>query len=489
MLDGFQAGLSWATILRKRDAFRRAFAGFDPAVVAKFGPADVERLVADAGIVRSRAKIEATIGGARAYLAMQAAGEDFSTFVWAMAGGAPIQATGERLVKSPLSEAISAALKKRGFKFVGPVIVYCLDAGLRHRQRPCRRLLPAACDRDLEEAEAAALDAGRLPGQHGTKSGPGAPMVETRNIQTAPGMVFDVSVGGSDDAPLVLLLHGFGVSRYFWDAQVAALAAAGYFAVAPNQRGYAAGARPDPADLAQYDIELLIGDALAIVKAVGHEGRRFHLVGHDWGGSLVWMIADRFPERVASLTSLSRPHPLAFARALAMPDGEQAHRSRHHKAFLDPEAGPRLLADNAQWFRTRLAANGVPAAAIERHLSVLGNPAAVEAALAWYRARGVAHQPVKPTAVPTLYLWGDADDTVGRAAAEGTGAFITAPYQFEILPASGITPRTRCRRRSARCCSRISPATRRNRAIISPNRHFPGSLARPAGFFAGVPSL
>ncbi len=124
MLDGFQAGLSWATILRKRDAFRRAFAGFDPAVVAKFGPADVERLVADAGIVRSRAKIEATIGGARAYLAMQAAGEDFSTFVWAMAGGAPIQATGERLVKSPLSEAMSAALKKRGFKFVGPVIVY-----------------------------------------------------------------------------------------------------------------------------------------------------------------------------------------------------------------------------------------------------------------------------------------------------------------------------------------------------------------------------
>src|SRR5450631_2346251 len=76
MLDGFQAGLSWSIILRKRDAFRRAFKGFDPAVVARFRQADVVRLLADAGIVRSRAKIEATIGGARAYLAMQAAGED-----------------------------------------------------------------------------------------------------------------------------------------------------------------------------------------------------------------------------------------------------------------------------------------------------------------------------------------------------------------------------------------------------------------------------
>ena len=128
MLDGFQAGLSWLTILRKRDAFRQAFQGFDPAVVARFGPEDVERLLANPGIVRSRAKIEATIGNARAYLAMAAAGEDFSTFVWTMAGGTPIrnlwQNMGDVPAKTPLSEAIAAALKKRGFKFVGPVIVY-----------------------------------------------------------------------------------------------------------------------------------------------------------------------------------------------------------------------------------------------------------------------------------------------------------------------------------------------------------------------------
>ncbi len=124
MLDGFQAGLSWSTILKKRDAFREAFQGFEPTVVAQFGGEDVERLMQNAGIVRARAKIEATIGNARAYLKMQAAGEDFSQFVWSMAGGKPIHNTGTVPAQTPLSEEISAALKKRGYKFVGPVIVY-----------------------------------------------------------------------------------------------------------------------------------------------------------------------------------------------------------------------------------------------------------------------------------------------------------------------------------------------------------------------------
>lgn len=123
-LEGFQAGLAWITILRKRDAFRKAFNGFDPRAVARFTEKDVLRLLDDAGIVRSRAKIEATIGNARAYLAMQAAGEDFSAFAWGMAGGKSLRGSGHVLAKTPLSEDISAALKKRGFKFAGPVIVY-----------------------------------------------------------------------------------------------------------------------------------------------------------------------------------------------------------------------------------------------------------------------------------------------------------------------------------------------------------------------------
>ncbi|GAA0301459.1 DNA-3-methyladenine glycosylase I [Sphingomonas oligophenolica] len=125
MLDGFQAGLAWITILRKRDAFRETFKGFDPEIVARFDEADIERLLADARIIRSRSKIAATIGNARAYLAMREAGEDFSAFVWGVAGGEPILGDGMQVpVKSALSEEMSAALKKRGFKFVGPVIVY-----------------------------------------------------------------------------------------------------------------------------------------------------------------------------------------------------------------------------------------------------------------------------------------------------------------------------------------------------------------------------
>jgi DNA-3-methyladenine glycosylase I len=125
MLEGFQAGLSWRTILYRREGFRRAFAGFDPAKVAAFGPEDVERLMGDEGIIRARAKIEATIGAARIYQQMQADGEDFSEWIWGFAGGETVVHDGLHvLAKTPESEAMSKALKARGFKFVGPVIVY-----------------------------------------------------------------------------------------------------------------------------------------------------------------------------------------------------------------------------------------------------------------------------------------------------------------------------------------------------------------------------
>jgi pimeloyl-ACP methyl ester carboxylesterase len=142
-------------------------------------------------------------------------------------------------------------------------------------------------------------------------------MIETRRIETAPGLVFDVSAGGLESAPLVLMLHGFCVSRYFWDNQIPVLTAAGYFVVAPNQRGYAADARPDPANFGNYRIDRLIGDALDIVREAGHGDRQFHLVGHDWGGSLSWIIADRWPERIASLTMSPPRAPRSWRRAAA----------------------------------------------------------------------------------------------------------------------------------------------------------------------------
>ncbi len=124
VLDGFQAGLAWITVLRKRDAFRAAFEGFDPARVAEFGEADVERLLGDAGIIRSRAKIEAAIGGARTYLEIEA-GEGFAEFCWGFTEGRTLRGDGVHLpTKTDLSETVSKELKRRGFKFVGPTIVY-----------------------------------------------------------------------------------------------------------------------------------------------------------------------------------------------------------------------------------------------------------------------------------------------------------------------------------------------------------------------------
>ena len=128
VLDGFQAGLAWITILRKRDAFRRGFAGFDPELVARFGPPDVDRLLADSGIVRSRAKIEAAIGSARAFLRMRDAGEPFAPFVWSFVGPAPQQNAWPTRADVPTeteaARTLSRALKSRGFKFCGPVITY-----------------------------------------------------------------------------------------------------------------------------------------------------------------------------------------------------------------------------------------------------------------------------------------------------------------------------------------------------------------------------
>jgi len=222
-----------------------------------------------------------------------------------------------------------------------------------------------------------------------------------------------------------------------WQAQVKALAGAGYRAIAPSQRGYSPGARPDTHDTANYHIDRMMDDAIAMVAASGYGERRFHLVGHDWGGSIAWALADRYPQRLASLTVLSRPHPNAFNRALQMSDGEQAQRSRHHKAFLEPDAADVVLADNARWLHERLTAGGVPGAAIEQHLAVLGNKSAMEAALSWYRARGAIRSEIGMIRVPTLYIWGDADDTVGRAAAEGTRDFVEAPYRFEALAGVG----------------------------------------------------
>ena len=125
VLDGFQAGLAWITILRKREGMRDAFDGFDPEIIARYGEADIERLLGDARIIRSQAKINSAIKGARIWLEMRDNGEDFSAWLWSFVGGTPLQHSGgPRPTQTPESEAMARALKQRGFTFCGPVIVY-----------------------------------------------------------------------------------------------------------------------------------------------------------------------------------------------------------------------------------------------------------------------------------------------------------------------------------------------------------------------------
>ena len=127
-LEGAQAGLSWITILKRREGYRRAFDGFDPEKVARFGPARIERLLADPGIIRNRAKVEATVGNARALLELRAAGIGFDGFLWLFVGGRPrrnaFRALGEIPAETEESKAMSKELKRRGFRFVGPTICY-----------------------------------------------------------------------------------------------------------------------------------------------------------------------------------------------------------------------------------------------------------------------------------------------------------------------------------------------------------------------------
>jgi DNA-3-methyladenine glycosylase I len=152
LLDGFQAGLSWITILRKREAFRRAFSGFDPEEIARFDEARIAALMADPGIVRNRAKIEAAILSARAYLALEAE-QGFSDYIWGFVDGHTVVnrfvACEEVPASTPLAETVSKDLKARGFRFCGPTIVYAFMQAIGmvndhlvgcHRYEVCARL-------------------------------------------------------------------------------------------------------------------------------------------------------------------------------------------------------------------------------------------------------------------------------------------------------------------------------------------------------------
>lgn len=245
-------------------------------------------------------------------------------------------------------------------------------------------------------------------------------------------LVFDARAAGPTNGDPVLLLHGFPSSSWQWADQLEALGGAGYRVFAPNQLGYSPGARPE--DVQAYAIPNLISQALAMADALGWE--RFHLGGHDWGAGVAWGLATVAPERLLTLNVMSVPHPDAFAAELADPESCQFEASSYFDLFIQPGFENVLLANDAALLRSVF--EGVDPADVEVHVETLGTPAAMRAALNWYRANvsretGLGAGAIGPIGVPTLFVWSDEDIAICREGAERTADYMTGPYRFEVL--------------------------------------------------------
>jgi pimeloyl-ACP methyl ester carboxylesterase len=249
----------------------------------------------------------------------------------------------------------------------------------------------------------------------------------------ANGLTFTARAAGPEGGRGVLLLHGFPQTSWCWRAQLGDLAAAGYQAVAPDQRGYAVGARP--LAVADYGLAHLVADAMAMADAL--EMDTFDLVGHDWGGLVAWVAAARHAERVRSLSVISTPHPLALRQAIAGGDPAQAAAAAAMEDFRRPELAERLLlgADGSgSGLDTLFTASGLSSVDTAEYRNVLTQPGALTAALNWYRADGAGElADLPPIAVPTLYVWSTGDGALGRHAAEASADFVTGPYRFVVL--------------------------------------------------------
>jgi len=239
---------------------------------------------------------------------------------------------------------------------------------------------------------------------------------------------FDALSAGPGDGELVLCLHGFPEYKESWIPILLQLGAAGYHAVAVDQRGYSPNARP--ANVSDYSPANLVADVMGFAQALG--ATRFHLVGHDRGGSVAWVLAKNNPGVLLSLTILSTPHQDAFTYALAADPSQQA-MSSYIQIFDQPApAGENfLLANNAA--NLTGSYNGlVSASNVAMYVQRLQQPGALTAALNYYRADNLS-VPLGNVTVPTTFIWGSADAYLGKIAASATATFCTGPYTFVQL--------------------------------------------------------
>lgn len=242
--------------------------------------------------------------------------------------------------------------------------------------------------------------------------------------------VFDARTSGPPGGEAVFLLHGFPSTSDQWRHQIRFLGEAGYRVIAPDQRGYSAGARPDAVE--DYAIELIADDVVGMADALGIDV--FHVVGHDFGGAAAWAVADRHGDRLISLTSISTPHPAALTATIGSADSDQADRSSYVETFVQPGSENLFLAGDALALRGLYAGQGLTAEEMEPQIAVLNDPAAMIAALNWYRASFNAEGfAVGQITVPTMFIWGTEDDFLGPDPARLTGDYVDAGYRFEII--------------------------------------------------------
>jgi pimeloyl-ACP methyl ester carboxylesterase len=247
----------------------------------------------------------------------------------------------------------------------------------------------------------------------------------------ARGLVFDALAAGPPTGEPVVLLHGFPQTAACWIQVAETLAAAGYRVLAPDQRGYSPGARP--AAVRAYRMPELVADVLVLAEAAG--AARFHLVGHDWGGAVAWALAGQHPEQVATLTSVSTPHPRALAAALLT--SGQLLRSAYIGFFRIPGCLSSCWGLADRGLRFLLARSGLGPAWANSYARALAEPGALAAALAWYRAAIPFGMAVPRVPVPTRYVWGSGDPALGRRAATTTGRWVAGPYRLDVLEGAG----------------------------------------------------
>jgi len=249
-----------------------------------------------------------------------------------------------------------------------------------------------------------------------------------------PGLRFDVIDSGPAEAPAVVLLHGFPQQPSSFDAVVCRLNAEGLRTLTPTQRGYTAAARP--ARRRDYRTAATAADVIALLDTAGLA--KAHIVGHDWGGNQAWSVAGWYPDRVASLTAISTPHPAALLKAQWT--SKQGLRSWYMALFQLPVL-PEWIARRTA--RKSLLDSGLPARFADHYAEALGEPGALTGALNWYRGIPFSMRPpVGQISVPTTYIWGRHDAALARASVELTPGYVVGPYDVVELDAGHWLPET-----------------------------------------------